>query len=62
VYRIGRRVSFQPKVLKDGMPTDCITLDIEQLVFSEEVDVNINATPTGGPSIAPKQRINPSRF
>ena len=55
------RVSFQPQTLKDGLPSECVTLDIEQLDFSEDVVVNINATPTGGPSISPTQRKDITR-
>lgn len=54
-----RRITIQPEETKDGKPIDSHSFDAEQieLVLSRPKKPS---TPTGGPSIAPARRTDPT--
>lgn len=53
-----RRLTIQPSMLHDGKPVDSSTFDAEQ-VEKMEVGPVLSPSRTGGPSIAPQQRVDP---
>jgi hypothetical protein len=56
-----QRVTIQPQQLDNGKRLEADTFDAEQVVVVEAVEVPA-AKQKGGPSIAPAQRKDPSRF
>lgn len=55
-----RRITIQPKELKDGKPIDGHTFDAEQVELVQ-VAKPTQSKPKGGPRIEPTNRANPSR-
>lgn len=53
-----RRVTIQPRELKDGKPIDGYTFDAEQVEVLE-VAAPAVAKPSGGPSISPTRNADP---
>lgn len=58
-----RRLTIQPSALHKGQPVEAQTFDAEQISLVKPFKEPKKAPRrTGGPSIAPKQRSNPSRM
>lgn len=57
-----RRISVQPKTLKDGRPVDNVCFDVDQLEILEAAAVRVPATtpPTPKPDTAPEIVIDPA--
>ena len=54
-----RRLTLQPRELKDGKPIESVTFDEPQLAMIEEACVD-GTDDTGGPLLAPTRRPTPA--